>query len=974
MSDDWDNNTAAAKTISFGSNPSGFGGGSGFGSGNTGGFGSGNAGGTGFGSSNNGGSGFGGNNNVGPRFGNGNAGGTGFGSGNAGGTGFGSGNAGGTGFGSGNAGGTGFGSGNAGGTGFGSGNAGGTGFGSGNAGGTGLGSGNAGGTGFGSGNAGGTGFGSGNAGGTGFGSGKAGGTGFGSGKAGGTGFGGNSNSGSGFGSGLTNGFGSGNNHESGFGGGKSGGFGGGNSGGSGFGSGGNSNGFGSGGGGQDRGERNNNCFNCQQPGHRSNDCPEPKKEREPRVCYNCQQPGHNSRDCPEERKPREGRNGFTGGSSGFGGGNGGGTGFDSGLTNGFGSGNNGESGFGSGGFGGNSNGFGSGGGGQDRGERNNNCFNCQQPGHRSNDCPEPKKEREPRVCYNCQQPGHNSRDCPEERKPREGRNGFTSGFGGGNDGGFGGGNAEGFGNNEERGPMKCFNCKGEGHRSAECPEPPRGCFNCGEQGHRSNECPNPAKPREGAEGEGPKATYVPVEDNMEEVFNMQKISEGLMFNKFFDAEVKITSDKKPVGVKTCKTFSEANLGETMKKNVAHAGYTKTTPIQQYTLPLIHQGHDIMACAQTGSGKTAAFLLPIMARLIDENDLNTAGEGGCYPRCIILTPTRELTDQIYNEGRKFAYQTMMEIRPVYGGLAVGYNKGQIEKGATIIVGTVGRIKHFCEEGTIKLDKCRFFVLDEADRMIDAMGFGTDIDTIVNYESMPKKENRQTLMFSATFPDSVQEAARNHLKEGYIMLAIDKIGAANKCVLQEFEKCDRSEKKDKLLEILGIDIDSYTTEKNSEVYTKKTIVFVSQRAMADTLASILSSAQVPAITIHGAREQRERSEALRQFRNGSKPVLIATAVAERGLDIKGVDHVINYDMPDNIDDYIHRIGRTGRVGNAGRATSFISEDCNLLSELVRVLSDADQLVPEWMQGASGGNFGASFGFESSVPTQKQDEDCW
>uniref|UniRef100_A0A1I7TCE4 RNA helicase n=1 Tax=Caenorhabditis tropicalis TaxID=1561998 RepID=A0A1I7TCE4_9PELO len=707
--------------------------------------------------------------------------------------------------------------------------------------------------------------------------------------------------------------------------------------------------------------------------------------------------------------------GNSGGGSGFGGNSGGGSGFggNSGGGSGFGGNSGGGSGFGGktdgsgfgggsggGGFGGgNSGGFGGGGGfssgfggesggggyGGDRGERNNNCFNCQQPGHRSNECTEPRKPRDgggPKNCYNCQQPGHTSRECTEERKPRESRSGgFGGGFGGGS-GGFGGGNDDGFGGNgfggesggfgggEERGPMKCYNCRGEGHRSSDCPEPQRGCFNCGEQGHRSNECTNPPKPRETAEGETPKATYVPTEDTMEDVFNMQKIKEGLMFDKFFDADVQVTSCGKSVKPTPCKNFADAKLSETMFKNVQHSGYSKTTPIQQYALPLIRDGHDIMACAQTGSGKTAAFLLPIMSRLIDDNDLNTAGEGGCYPRCIILTPTRELADQIYNEGRKFSYQTMMEIKPVYGGLAVGYSKTQIERGATIIVGTVGRIKHFCEDGTIKLEKCRFFVLDEADRMIDAMGFGSDIETIVNYESMPKKEDRQTLMFSATFPDSVQDAARCFLRDNYTMITIDKIGAANKCVVQEFEVCDRSEKKDKLLELLGIDIESYSTAKDAEVYTKKTIVFVSQRAMADTLASILSSAQVPAITIHGAREQRERSEALRHFRNGTKPVLIATAVAERGLDIKGVDHVINYDMPDNIDDYIHRIGRTGRVGNAGRATSFIQEDSPLVPDLLKVLADAEQNVPEWMLGAAGGNYGAS----GHGGVTQQDDEGW
>ncbi|CAP31774.2 Protein CBR-GLH-1 [Caenorhabditis briggsae] len=592
-----------------------------------------------------------------------------------------------------------------------------------------------------------------------------------------------------------------------------------------------------------------------------------------------------------------------------------------------------------------------------------------------------------------QEPGHASRECPEERKPRENRggsgfggasggfgsggNGFggtSGGFGAGNDEGFGGGGGGGFGGErEERGPMKCFNCRGEGHRSSDCPEPPRGCFNCGEQGHRSNECTNPPKPREGTEGEAPKATYVPVDDTMEEILNMQKITEGIMFHKFFDADVQVTSCGKSVKPPPCRTFEDAKLTETMLKNVRNAGYNKTTPIQQFALPLIRDGHDIMACAQTGSGKTAAFLLPIMSRLTDESDLNTAGEGGCYPRCIILTPTRELADQIYNEGRKFAYQTMMEIKPVYGGLAVGYNKSQIERGATIVVGTVGRIKHFCEEGTIKLDKCRYFVLDEADRMIDAMGFGDDIRTIVGYEGMPQKENRQTLMFSATFPDSVQEAAREFLRQDYSMITIDKIGAANKCVLQEFEQCEMCDKKDKLLEMLGVDLESYTTVTNADVYTKKTIVFVARRALADTLAAVLSTAQIPAITIHGAREQRERSEALRHFRNGSKPVLIATAVAERGLDIKGVDHVINYDMPDNIDDYIHRIGRTGRVGNSGRATSFIEEGCPLVPDLLKVLADAEQNVPDWMLAAAGGSYGAS-GFGGGRESVQQDEEVW
>lgn len=515
----------------------------------------------------------------------------------------------------------------------------------------------------------------------------------------------------------------------------------------------------------------------------------------------------------------------------------------------------------------------------------------------------------------------------------------------------------------------CFNCKKYGHRATECSAPQRECANCGDPNHRANECASWSK--NGVQ-EPTKVTYVPVVDKMEEVFSMLKINAGDFFDKFFDASVQLVSRGQPVTIQPCKSFSDSDIPQSMRRNVERAGYTRTTPIQQYTLPLVADGKDILACAQTGSGKTAAFLLPIMSRLILEKDLNYGAEGGCYPRCIILTPTRELADQIYNEGRKFSYQSVMEIKPVYGGINVGYNKSQIMKGCTIIVGTIGRVKHFCEDGAIKLDKCRYLVLDEADRMIDSMGFGPEIEQIINYKNMPKNDKRQTMMFSATFPSSVQEAARKLLREDYTMITIDKIGAANKCVIQEFELCDRTSKVDKLLKLLGIDIDTYTTEKNSDVFVKKTIVFVAQQKMADTLASIMSAAQVPAITIHGAREQKERSAALKLFRSGAKPVLIATAVVERGLDIKGVDHVINYDMPNNIDDYIHRIGRTGRVGNSGRATSFISlaDDVQILPQLVRTLADAEQVVPSWMKEAAGGTSNPNK-FEKSIDTEEPEE---
>ncbi|CAB3408347.1 unnamed protein product [Caenorhabditis bovis] len=584
---------------------------------------------------------------------------------------------------------------------------------------------------------------------------------------------------------------------------------------------------------------------------------------------------------------------------------------------------------------------------------NRNCFNCNQPGHTSHDCPEPRKPRDGGGCYNCQEVGHNFHDCPQPRKPRDFGN-SSRGFG--NDTTF-------RHNNERSGDTFGSSAGGFGADGA---GGGRVCFNCGEEGHRSAECTQPRPEKK------PMATHVPEEEKVEDVFELQKIEEGNMFNKFFDTNVTITRGGKSGNASQCKSFEEAGLPERILRNVKQAGYSKTTPIQQYALPLIMEGSDIMACAQTGSGKTAAFLLPIMTKLLENQDLNTAGEAGCYPRCIILTPTRELALQIYNEGRKFAYQTMLEIKPVYGGVQVSHSMRQLESGATIIVGTVGRMQDFIGKGFISLQKVKYVVLDEADRMLDVLGFGDNIEKILQSPGMAQKEDRQTLMFSATYPDCVQTAARSFLRNDYAMITIDKIGSANKCVVQEFERLEKPDKKEKLLELLGVDIENYTTTKDAEVYKKKTIVFVAQRAMADTLASILSGAQIPAITTHGAREQREREEAMRMFRNGSKPVLIATAVAERGLDIKGVDHVINYDLPRSIDDYIHRIGRTGRVGNAGRATSFVTEDdTELIPHLVQVLADAEQIVPEFMQNVAG-NYGAS-GFGSCI-AQEEEEQPW
>ncbi|CAJ0957452.1 unnamed protein product, partial [Mesorhabditis belari] len=740
-------------------------------------------------------------------------------------------------------------------------------------------------------------------------------------------------------------------------------------------------GAGSGFGGQG-GERPRGCFNCGEEGHRSNECPQPRKPREgggggarggsgfgggaaatggfggsgfgasgggsgfgggatggsgfggggagerPRGCFNCGEQGHRSNECSQPRKPREG-GGAGGGGSGFGGGATGGSGFGG---SGFGA-SSGGSGFGGGAGGGS--GFGGGGG---TGERPRGCFNCGEEGHRSNECPQPRKPREggpPRGCFNCGQEGHRSNECPEPKKPREQGSGFGgSGFGGGG-AGFGSGGG-------------LF-----GAQTTAGNERPRGCFNCGQEGHRSTECPQPRKSRDDMDPSSkPASTYVPVEVPDEELFKF-RITEGDRFKEFFEADVNVTSSGKKIKISPINTFDELELPPQVKANVREAGYNKPTPIQQHAMAIIKNKMDLMACAQTGSGKTAAFLLPIIKDLIVNDDMACAGSGSASPRCVIVAPTRELADQISREGQKFLRGTVLKIASVYGGTQVGAAKARLAMGPSIVVGTMGRLLHFIKDGTISMDEVRYIVLDEADRMLETSSFADDVRKMISLG--PSKEKRTTLMFSATFPDEVQQLASEHLKSDHAQLAVDKIGSANRCITQEFiEVSSRQGKRDKLLELLNVDVNNYTV-KDQSMFEKKTIVFVNRKAFADQLGLTLSEAGLPAVTMHGDREQRQRSEALSEFRSGSKPVLIATAVAERGLDIQGVDHVINYDLPQCKEDYVHRIGRTGRVGNPGRATSFFdpsdSNDMNLSAALVGILAEAHQIVPDFLQSALG-----------------------
>lgn len=352
-----------------------------------------------------------------------------------------------------------------------------------------------------------------------------------------------------------------------------------------------------------------------------------------------------------------------------------------------------------------------------------------------------------------------------------------------------------------------------------------------------------------------------------------------------------------------RDFDHFGLDPLIVAAVRQMGYSTPTPIQSKAIPVVLKGRDVMGAAQTGTGKTAGFGLPMLQRLLPY--ANTSMSPARHPvRGLVLTPTRELAEQVADNLKKYASQTALRVTCVYGGVDMGPQTEALRRGCEVVVATPGRLLDHIQQKNTSLSQVQIVVLDEADRMLD-MGFLPDISRILNL--LPRQ--RQSLMFSATFSEEIKKLAANFLRDPQL-IEVARRNATAESITQEVIKVHESEKTDALLALLA-------TRGPGGGRLTQVLVFVNAKIECRRLARQLQKAGVNADAIHGDKTQDERMKALEGFKRGDIEVLVATDVAARGLDIVELPVVINYDVPFNPEDYVHRIGRTGRAGATGLA---------------------------------------------------------
>ena len=365
------------------------------------------------------------------------------------------------------------------------------------------------------------------------------------------------------------------------------------------------------------------------------------------------------------------------------------------------------------------------------------------------------------------------------------------------------------------------------------------------------------------------------------------------------------------------SFSNLSLAPSLARAVAEMGYESMTPIQEQAIPVVLQGRDVMGAAQTGTGKTAAFSLPLLQRMLKHENSSTSPAR--HPvRALVLLPTRELADQVAQSIKDYAKYTQLRSAVVFGGMDMKPQTLQLKAGVEILVATPGRLLDHIEAKNAVLNQVEYVVLDEADRMLD-IGFLPDLQRILS--NLPKE--RITLLFSATFSSEIKRLASSYLQDP-VTIEVAQSNAAASTVEQHFYSVGADDKRHALHQVLR------------QRSLKQAFVFVNSKLGCARLARSLEHEGLKTTALHGDKSQDERLKALDAFKKGEVDLLVCTDVAARGLDIKDVPAVFNFDVPFNAEDYVHRIGRTGRAGASGLAVSFVApSDARLVSDIEKLL---------------------------------------
>ncbi|KAF2817475.1 DEAD-domain-containing protein [Mytilinidion resinicola] len=425
------------------------------------------------------------------------------------------------------------------------------------------------------------------------------------------------------------------------------------------------------------------------------------------------------------------------------------------------------------------------------------------------------------------------------------------------------------------------------------------------------------------------------------------MKEGINVQAYkFDVDVNGPQKIHPV-----RDFDDAGLHPVMRENVRLCQYNTPTPIQCYCIPAVLQGYDVVGCAQTGSGKTAAYLIPILSKLMGKARQLAAPRPNpttynpltdrvrAEPLVLIVCPTRELACQIFDEARRLCYRTMLRPCVAYGGAPSKNQREELEKGCDVLVATPGRLCDFMKQNKLlSLARLKFTVIDEADEMLQD-DWEENMSLILGGDSNEDADHMY-LLFSATFPKQARELAKNYMSDEYVRIKVGRVGSTHTNIKQNVVFVEDAAKKQALHDLV------YSMPPG------RTLIFVNNKREADLLDDYLYNMGLPSTSIHSDRTQREREDALRAFKIGTAPILVATGVTARGLDVSHVKHVINYDLPSSthggIHEYIHRIGRTARIGHEGIATSFYnSRNEDIGPDLVKILIESKQEVPDFLQ---------------------------